>query len=255
MIIYSLESNVASPKDSILDLLEIALRRNRIRLQTKDVVAVSSKIVSISEGRIRDLKYVTPGVKARKLAADYSLNPAFAQTVMDEADRVLGAVKGALLTIKNGDAVANAGVDRKNAPKDSVVLWPKDPDSSARTIRKSIRRKFGRDVAVLIVDSRVTPLRLGTLGMAIGSAGLKPVEDLRGKADLYGRRIEITFQSVADSIAAAAQLVMGEGSERRPFAIVRRAPARFVKRGGIGGARLASNQCLYMSQISKSVDG
>ena len=218
-------------------------------------MAVSSKLVSISEGKIRDLGHVTPSVKARKLAADYSLNPAFAQTVLDEADRVLGGVKGALLTIKNGDAVANAGVDRKNAPRDSVVLWPEDPDSSARTIRKSIRRKLGRDVAVLIVDSRVTPLRLGTLGMAIGSAGLKPVEDLRGRTDLYGRRIEMTFQSVADSIAAAAQLVMGEGSERRPFAIVRLAPARFMKSDGIRGAKLASNQCLYMSQIPKSIDG
>lgn len=255
MIIYPLESKVASPKDSILDFLATSLRKNRIHLQTKDVLAVSSKLVSISEGRIRDLAHVTPSVKARKLAADYSLNPEFAQTILDEANRVLGGVKGALLTIKNGDAVANAGVDRKNAPKNSVVLWPEDPDSSARTIRKSIRRRFGKDVAVLIVDSRVTPLRLGTLGMAIGAAGLKPVEDLRGRTDLFGRRIEITFQSIADSIAAAAQLVMGEGSEQRPFAIIRRAPARFQKSGGLRGAKLASNQCLYMSQISKSIEG
>src|SRR5207302_11131690 len=103
-----------------------------------------------------------------------------------------------LLSVKNGNAVANAGIDRKNAPEGAVVLWPRNADLSAKKIRQSIRRKSGKNVGVVIVDSRVSPLRLGTTGFAIGYAGFEPVEDLRGGVDLFGRRIEITFRAIAE---------------------------------------------------------
>jgi coenzyme F420-0:L-glutamate ligase len=214
-------------------------------------VAVSSKIVGIAENRIRYLDSVRPGSKARSLARKHSLNPAFAEVVLDEADMVVGGVKGALLTVKNGDGVANAGIDRKNAPEGAVVLWPRNADLSARNIRRSIRRKSGKNVGVVIVDSRVSPLRLGTTGFAIGCAGFEPVEDLRGSVDLFGRRIEITLRAIADGIAASAQLVMGESSEQIPFSIVRDAPVSFGDADGIRSAKLAWNQCLYMSQIPR----
>jgi coenzyme F420-0:L-glutamate ligase len=163
-------------------------------------------------------------------------------------------VKGALLTVKNGDAVANAGIDRKNAPDGAVVLWPRNADLSARKIRQSIRLKSGKNVGVVVADSRVSPLRLGTTGFAIGCAGFEPVEDLRGGVDLFGRRIEITFRAIADGIAASAQLVMGEASDRTPFAIVRDAPVVLSNGHGIRAAKLAWNRCLYMSQIARAKD-
>ena len=212
-------------------------------------MSVSSKIVGIAERRIRYLDGIKPGSKARRLARKHSLTPAFAQVVLDEADTVVGGVKGALLTVKNGDAVANAGVDRKNAPEGTVVLWPRDPDHSASSLRRSIQRRSEKKVGVIIVDSRVSPLRLGTTGFAIGSAGFEPVEDLRGSVDLSGRRIEITLRAIADGIAASAQLVMGEASDQIPFAVVREAPVKFAGGQGIRSAKLAWNQCLYMSQI------
>jgi coenzyme F420-0:L-glutamate ligase len=164
---------------------------------------------------------------------------------------VVGGVKGALLTVKNGDAVANAGIDRKNAPEGAVVLWPRKPDLSASSIRRSIQRRSGNNVGVVIVDSRVSPLRLGTTGFAIGSAGFEPVEDLRGTSDLFGRRIEITLRAIADGIAASAQLVMGEDSDQIPFAIIREAPIKFGDGHGVRSTKLAWNQCLYMSQIPR----
>ncbi len=252
VIVYPIRSNLAKPGDSVPELFSNGLAENRVRLKTRDVVAVSSKIVAIAEERIRYLESVRPGSKAKSLARKHSLTAAFAQAVLDEADTVVGGVKGALLTVKNGDAVANAGIDRKNAPEGAIVLWPRNADLSAKNIRRSIRRKFGKNVGVLIVDSRVSPLRLGTTGFAIGCAGFRPVEDIRGSADLSGRRIEITVRAIADGVAAAAQLVMGEAADRIPFAVVRDAPVTFGGRRGIRSAKLAWNQCLYMSQIPRA---
>jgi coenzyme F420-0:L-glutamate ligase/coenzyme F420-1:gamma-L-glutamate ligase len=251
VIVYPIRSDLARPENAIPELLFNALAKNRVRLKTRDIVAVSSKIVGIAEKRIRYLDSIKPGSKARSLARKHSLTPAFAQAVLDEADTVVGGVKGALLTVKNGDAVANAGIDRKNAPEGAVVLWPRNPDISAGRIRRSIKHKSGKTGGVVIVDSRVSPLRLGTTGFAIGSAGFEPVEDLRGNADLFGRRIEITLQAIADGIAASAQLVMGEASDQIPFAIIRDAPVKFGGGHDIRSAKLAWNQCLYMSQIPR----
>jgi coenzyme F420-0:L-glutamate ligase/coenzyme F420-1:gamma-L-glutamate ligase len=251
VIVYPIRSDLARPGDAIPELLFNALTKSRVRLRTRDIVAISSKIVAISEKRIRYLEGIKPGSKARSLARKHSLTPAFAQAVLDEADVVVGGVRGALLTVKNGDAVANAGIDRKNAPEGSVVLWPSSPDLSASNIRRSIQRKSGKNVGVVIVDSRVSPMRLGTTGFAIGSAGFEPVEDLRGTSDLFGRRIEITLRAIADGIAASAQLVMGEASEQIPFALIREVSVKFGDGHGIRSAKLAWNQCLYMSQIPR----
>jgi len=254
VIVYPLRSSLAKPGDSIPELFSKALEKKRTRLKIGDIVAVSSKIVGISENRICRLDRAKAGSRARSLAGKHSLTPSFAQAVIDEADRVIGGVKGALLTLKNGDAVANSGIDRKNAPKGSVVLWPRNADLSAKKIRQSIRRKSGKNVGVVIVDSRVSPMRLGTTGFAIGCAGFEPVEDLRGGVDLFGRRIEITFRAIADGVAASAQLVMGEASDQIPFAIVRDAPVSLSNGHGIRSAKLAWNRCLYMSQIPRTND-
>ena len=250
--IKPLKSRIVRQGDSILELFSEALSRSNMTLRKGDIIAISSKIVAISEGRIRGLANVRPTLKAKNLARSYSISPDFAQVILEEADRVLGGVKGALLTIKDGDSTANAGVDRKNSPEQSIVLWPSNSDASARAIRASIQTHLGKKVGVVIVDSRVTPLRLGTIGLAIGCAGVQAVRDFRGTKDLSGRSIEITRQAIADGIAAASHLVMGEASERTPFVLIRGAPASFQGRSGIGPAKLAPKDCLYMSQIIRA---
>ena len=255
MLVYPLRSRLVKPGDSIIELFSDSLARNGVRLRNNDIVVVSSKVAAISEKSLRSTIDVEVTKEARVLAKKYALAPEFTQIVLEESDEVLGGVKGALLTIKNGDAVANAGVDRKNAPKDSVVLWPEDPDLSARRLRSQINKKFRKNVGTVIVDSRVTPLRLGTTGFAIGSAGFPSVNDVLGTVDLSGRKVEITLHAVADGIAAAAQLVMGETAERRPFAVVRQAPVVLGRNRSIHDAKLPWNQCLFMSQIIRAHRG
>ena len=249
MIIRPLESSPVKPGDSLLEAFASALRRSRVELRTGDIVAVSSKVVATSENAIVDSSRIHPSKRAKSLAVKYSLPSRFVQVVLDEADVVLGAVQGALLTVKDGDATANAGVDRKNAPKGTFAKWPKDSDKSAQKLRSMIQRKFRKRVGVIIVDSRVTPLRLGTIGFAIGTSGFRAIEDVRGKVDLSGRRVKITFRAVADGLAASAQFVMGEASEKKPFVIIRGGHVRLGPAGGIGVAKLQWEQCLYMSQI------
>lgn len=251
MLVYALESPLVKPGDSILEAFALALRRNRVELKTGDIVAVSSKVVAISENAIVSPGQVSPSKRAKSLAIEHSLPSRFAQVILNEADSVLGGVRGALLTIKDEDATANAGVDRKNAPKGTFVLWPRNSDKSAQKLRSAIQRRFRRRVGVMVVDSRVTPLRLGTIGFAIGTSGFRAIEDARGEVDLSGRRIGITFRAVADGLAASAQLVMGEASEKKPFAIIRGGPVRLGSIGGIGAARLQMEQCLYMSQVMR----
>jgi coenzyme F420-0:L-glutamate ligase / coenzyme F420-1:gamma-L-glutamate ligase len=252
VIVNPLRSDIVKPGDRIIDVLSKALDKKNLHLRNGDIVAVSSKIVALSENRTRALDSVRPTQRASRLARKYSLDPRFAQIVLDEAEIVVGGVKGALLTVRNGDAVANAGIDQKNAPPNSVVLWPVKPDRSARNIQSAIKKFLGRDVGVIIVDSRVSPLRLGTTGFAIGSSGFRPVKDVRGELDLSGRKVRITFHALADGIAAAAQLTMGEVAERTPFVVIRGAPVTFGSHEGIRSAKLTWNQCLYMSQMQRS---
>jgi len=238
---------IIAPGSSVLGHFLEALKKSGQALRSGDVVAIASKAVAVSEGRIRLLETFKPTPQALRLAKRYSISPQFAQAVSSEADEIYGGVNGALLTLRKGEAVANAGIDQKNAPKGSVVLWPSNPDESARKIRRSLERRYRRRIGVIIVDSRVTPMRLGTVGMALGSSGIETVTDIRGKPDLYRRKARITLHAVADDAASAAHLVMGEGAERVPFVILRNAPVQLSAHGRT--PRMTAADCLYMSQV------
>ena len=248
MELYPLESSLVKPGDSLSLRLQEALAMSKVRPRNMDIIAVASKVVATSEGRVRQLSRVKPTRQAVRLGRKYSLPPEFVQLVLDEADEVYGGVRGALLTLKDGQATANAGADRKNAPPDSAVLWPLDPKASATRLRRAVKKKTGLNVGVVIVDSRVTPLRLGTIGLSLASVGFMPVKDFRGKTDLYGRKASITFQALGDGIAAAAQLLMGEAKESVPFVLVRGAPVEFAGRG-VWMEKMGLKDCLYMAQI------
>lgn len=210
------------PKLRVGDDLALLIKRAAKRaggIKSGDVIVVSSKVVSTVEGRIVDLSTVRPGRRAIKLSGITRQPPEFVELILREADRVLSAVRGAVLTIKNGCLCANAGADLSNAPPGHAVLWPRDPSASAERIMRSVAGE--KSIGVIIADSVVRPLRLGTVGQAIGWAGISPVIDCREKPDLYGRPLRMTFRALADQIATAAQIVTGEGDEGRPIAIVR----------------------------------
>jgi len=200
-----------------------------------DVLVISQKIVSKAEGRLRRLSSVIPGAEARKLAAMLGKEPALVELVLEESSEILRAEGGVLVVeTRHGFVCANAGIDSSNLPEeDMVCLLPEDPDASARRIRREIPPRL----AVVIADSFGRAWRLGQAEVAIGCAGLQPLDDWRGRADAHGRELAATEIAVADEAAAAADLVRNKNS--RVPAVILRGLDRFVTaEDGPGAAAL-----------------
>lgn len=226
-----------APGMSVADEVLAALDRSGEALRDGDILVIAQKIVSKAEGRIVALAGVEPSAEARDLAAKTQREAATAQLILDESAEVLRAHPAAIIARhRTGHVLANAGIDASNVEggEDSdVLLWPVDPDASAR----SIRAKLGVKVGVVIADSMGRAWRIGTCGTAIGCAGLAVLDDRRGlDRDLYGRTLQATVIAVADSIAAAAVLAMGEGAEGTPAALVRGADRWVTDEDGPGAA-------------------
>jgi coenzyme F420-0:L-glutamate ligase/coenzyme F420-1:gamma-L-glutamate ligase len=195
---------------------------NSADLADGDVVVVSQKIVSKAEGRVRRLSSAIPRGEARRLAAVLGKEPALVELILAESREVLRAEPGALIVeTRHGFVCANAGIDSSNLPEaDTVSLLPEDPDASARRIRAEIGAAAGASPAVIVSDSFGRAWRLGQAEVAIGCAGIAPLDDWRGRADAGGRPLEATVIAIADEAAAAADLVRDKASSR-PVAVVR----------------------------------
>ena len=191
-----------------------------------DVLVVAQKIVSKSEGRVVDVAAVVPSAQAVALAAEVEKDPRLVEVILSESRRIVRHRPNLLIAEhKRGGVMANAGIDHSNvAPDDGgdrVLLLPVDPDASAEALRRQLAERTGRRIAVIISDSFGRPFRRGTVGVALGAAGLPAVIDWRGHPDLFGRKLEVTETGFADEIAAAASLVMGQADEAVPIALVR----------------------------------
>lgn len=218
------------PKDDILKIFTDTLRRKKIVLKNDNIIVVASKILAFSENRLVDLRKVRPSKKAKVLARKYSMSPAFCEVIIQEADKIVGGVSEAILTLKDDILIANGGVDQSNTPEKFVILWPRNCCAWADKIRKYIKQKFKVNVGVIVRDSNCHPLRRGTFGVALAIAGFEGVRDVRGKLDLYGKKMRITQESMADNLASAATLIMGETAERVPVVVIKDAPIRLSNR-------------------------
>lgn len=230
-----------APGMSIAQAICTALAACGDGLRDGDICVIAQKIVSKSEGRAVDLAALTPGDEALDLAAKTGREAAMAQAILDESAEILRPHPAAIIARhRTGHVLANAGIDASNVEggdAGTVLLWPVDPDASARAIRAELRAQSGARVAVVIADSMGRAWRIGTVGTAIGCAGLAVLEDRRGKAvDLYGRTLQATVIAVADSVAAMAALAMGEGDEGTPAALVRGAARWTCEEDGPGAA-------------------
>jgi len=211
--------------------------------QSGDVLVVAHKVVSKAEGRLRELAAVDPGPRARKLAAEHGKDPRLVQTVLDETATLLRAERGVLICeTHHGLICANAGVDQSNAPEGHAVLLPEDPDRSARSIRAQLP---GRP-AVVISDSFGRAWRLGQVDVAIGAAGLVPLDDWRGRPDAHGRELRATAPAIADAVAAAAELARRKDAGE-PAVLVRGLDHLVTDDDGPGAAALRRpvNQDLF----------
>jgi len=209
--------------DNIARLLVEALKRMGENLRDGDVVVVSQVIVSKAEGRVVKLKDVKPSLRARVMAERLGREAEVVELILREAEEVLRFRDGHLITrTRQGYVCANSAVDLSNVSGgDAASLLPLDPDLSAEKIRKEIRKLTGRKVAVIISDTFGRPFRLGQVNVALGVSGMEPIHDRRGEKDLYGRKLQVKEIAVADELASAAELVMGEADEGIPIAIIR----------------------------------
>lgn len=227
-----------APGMCVAQEIAAALDRSGEVLREGDIVVVAQKIVSKSEGRSVRLSDVTPGAQASRLALETGRPAPLVQLILDESEAVMRATKAAIIVRhRTGHVLANAGIDASNIAggnTDTVLLWPVDPDDSARSIRARLGELTGINPAVVVADSLGRAWRIGTIGTAIGCAGLGALQDRRGEADLFGRTLQATIIAVADSIAAMAVLAMGEGAEGTPAAVVRGASRWVTADDGAG---------------------
>lgn len=214
------------PGDDLARLLISALEHNGITPRAQDILVVTQKIVSKAEGRYLDLATVEPSTRAREIAAITGKDAYLVEAILSQAAEVLRAAPNVLIVATHtGLVLANAGIDQSNLEASDrgrrVLLLPEDPDGSAHHLKTRIDAHFGTDVGVVISDSAGRAWRLGTVGLAIGAAGVPALLDRRGEKDITGRPLEVTEVGFADAVAAAAVLVMGEAAEARPAALVR----------------------------------
>lgn len=222
------------PGDDLAGMILEALRIAGISLADGDILVVAQKIVSKSEGRLANLAKVTPSEAAFELAYRAEKDPRLVELILRESREVLRVRPGTIVVEHRlGFVCASAGIDHSNvqpedglegAAEDWVLLLPENPDASASCLRQKLEAASGARVGVLVIDSHGRAWRLGTVGVAIGVSGLPALVDLRGEADLFGYRLQITQVGAADELAAAASLVMGQAAEGTPVVHVRGFP-------------------------------
>ncbi|MFM8320850.1 MAG: coenzyme F420-0:L-glutamate ligase [Chloroflexota bacterium] len=225
------------PGDDLPGLIQAGLARAGLTLQNGDILVLAQKIVSKAEGRLVDLATVTPSARALALAAETQKDPRIVELILSESVQVLRTRPGTIIVEHRlGFVCASAGIDHSNVlgeggqAEDWVLLLPLDPDASAAALRAALEARSGARLGVLIIDSHGRAWRIGTVGTAIGLSGLPGVVDMRGWADLYDFKLQITQVGAADELAAAASLVMGQAAEGTPVVHVRGFP--FPQRDG-----------------------
>jgi coenzyme F420-0:L-glutamate ligase / coenzyme F420-1:gamma-L-glutamate ligase len=212
------------PGDDVVRLVLAAATRQRTPVADGDVLVLSQKIISKSEGRLLRLSDVTPSTMATTFATELGRDPRLIEVILRESRRVVRMDRGVLVTeTRHGWVCANAGVDQSNVDADMVALLPEDPDRSARAFRDAVRVQAGADVYVIVTDTFGRPWREGLVNIAIGVAGFAPLRSYLGECDPAGRPLQATILAVADELAAAAEPVMGK-LDRIPAAVVRGLP-------------------------------
>ena len=216
-------------KKKIFDLFDTIIS-SKCEFKDGDILVLSSKFVSMSEGSVLDLRNIRPSYKAKKISKKYQMDPMLVEVVIRECDVIFGGLPGFLLTMRNGILAPNAGIDKSNVPSNCVICLPLDPFISADNLRMEFLIKLGIKVGIVISDSRLMPTRIGTTGVAIGCSGIEPVEDQRGKKDLFGHVMKYTLKATADSLATMGTFVMGESNESVPLVLIRGTNVSFTDR-------------------------
>jgi coenzyme F420-0:L-glutamate ligase/coenzyme F420-1:gamma-L-glutamate ligase len=211
------------PKDQLDRLILESLKKTKETLHNDDILVIAHKIVSKSENRIVDLDKINPSSRSIVIGREHDKDPRVVELILNESNELLRISRGIMIVeTKQGLICANAGVDQSNIENGSnrAALLPVDSDKSATKIKESLKKRTGKNVAVIISDTFGRPFREGQINVAIGISGIKPIKNYVGKTDMYGRKLRVTQIAVADEIASAAELAMGK-ADRIPIVIIR----------------------------------
>ena len=235
----------------LFDEIINVLSKNKILLKNGDVIVISSKYISNSQGRIIDTTTTSISDQSNYISEKFKIKPKFAEVILRESDKIFGGVSGFVITSSDNILAPNAGIDKSNTDGTKLILYPENPYQVAENIKRKIFFEYNIHVGIIIVDSRLMPARVGTVGIAIACAGFEPVNDLRGKQDLDGNPLKVTFQATADNLASIANHKMGEGSESQPIAIIKDSKCNLTSRT-ISHKEMAISheQCVYIRGFS-----
>jgi len=212
------------PNDDLASIINKSINDNDIVIESSDVVVVAQKIISKCENRFVELKDIQPSKEATKLAKRLNRDPAFIQIIQNESKKIISTDKNVIIVEhKLGFININAGIDRSNILQndDVVLLLPENPSKSAKDLQSAISANFQRDIALIVTDSMTRPFRSGVSNFALASANIPSLIDLKGDSDIYGNILQSTEIAIADELAAAAGLLMGQGSEKQPVIIIK----------------------------------
>ena len=217
---------IIQPGDAVADIIVTRLHASGQHLEQGDIVVIAQKIVSKAEGRLVHLADVEPSDRASEIAAIVEKDPAYVQAILNDSRSVIRARPGLLIVEqRSGWICANAGIDRSNVQdidgETVIALLPEDSDASAERIRRKLGELTGVTPAVIISDSHGRAWRMGTEGVCIGCSGLPPVWDQRGRHDMQGYELLSSEECIADELAAAASLLMGQSDEGQPVVVIR----------------------------------
>ena len=235
----------------LFDEIINVISKNKISLKNGDVIVISSKYISNSQGRIIDTTNVMISEQSNYISEKFKIKPKFAEVILRESDKIFGGVSGFVITSSDSILAPNAGIDKSNTDGTKLILYPENPYQVAENIKRKIFFEYNIHVGIIIVDSRLMPARIGTVGVAIACAGFEPVNDLRGKQDLDGNPLKVTFQATADNLASIANHRMGEGSESQPIAIIKNSECNLTSRTiSHKEMTISHEQCVYVRGFS-----
>ena len=251
LTVIPLRSEKKDGKFCFFEELKKILQYNNFVIKDGDVLVISSKFISNSQGRILEIENSKVCDEARRIAKKFNSNEKFMEIVLRESDKIMGGVAGFVMSTTNGILAPNAGIDRSNSKETRIVLYPNEPYKFAEELKRKIFLELNLHVGIILVDSRLMPTRIGTTGVTIACAGIEPTRDLRGEKDLDGNPLKVTFQATADNLASIANHKMGEGDDLHPIAIVRDSECKITdRRISPEEMIIPYEQCVYIRSFS-----
>ena len=249
--VFPVKATKKRGKFHLYDEIKKLVKENGIPLNEGDILVISSKYISNSQGRILDHNYIKPSENANELSKKFSINQKLSEAIIRESDIIFGGVSGFVITSSDNIMAPNAGIDKSNS-QDKLILYPDDPYLVAEQIKRKLFLDYNTHVGIIIVDSRLMPARIGTSGVAIACSGIEPVLDLRGNKDLDGNVLKVTFQAIADNLASIANHKMGEADELLPITIIRESGAKLTDRKiSSDETAIPYDECVYVRGLKK----